>query len=326
MKEEIWVLDHSTIEFIVIFVQILLFLFISPLLQGFIKKTKALMQGRRGPSVIQPYKDLQKWLSKSEVVSTRTSWIFAFTPYVVFGATITAALLMPIIYPLISPGVESDFSWVLANGELLLLIYILALARFFLILAGLDAASAFGGMGSARELFVSALTEPVFLVSTIVFALSAESTNLFLINKAAINFSWDWYTSAHLIGIVSCFIVLLAETGRIPLDNPDTHLELTMIHEGIILEYSGRSLGLLHWSLWVKQMLLIFLLTNLFIPIGVFSGITDALLIIVKIFIAACLLAMTETLLCKIRLFRVPGLMGAAFCLAILAIAAHFMI
>src|SRR5215471_19465597 len=218
---------------IVVVGQIIVLLAVSPFIVGLIRKVKARLQLRRGASVFQPYMDIAKLFRKQPVVSSTTSWIFTVTPYILFASTLAAGLLVPVFVS----KTPLNFA-----GNIIALVYLLALGTFFLALAGLDAGSAFGGMGSSREAAVAALAEPTVVVAVFALALRAESIDLGRIVERFAGEPWLAANPAHLLALAALFIVMLAETGRLPVDNPATHLELTMIHEAMVLEYSGRYL------------------------------------------------------------------------------------
>ena len=293
----------------------------APLLVGVIRKTKALLQGRRGPSVFQPYRNLRKLLQKQMVISETTSWIFRFTPYVVIATMLLAALIVPIL----STARSMQFP-----GNIVLLMYLFLLGTFFLALAGLDAGSSFGGMGSSREMALAALAEPTVMIAIFAIALRAGSTGLNEIIRASIIDPLLMLNPGHLLAFFSFFIVALAETGRLPVDNPGTHLELTMIHEAMILEYSGRYLALIEWAAAIKLFVFLTLLGNLFFPWGVALTITPATVVLamlaltIKLGVLAVSLAALETGLAKLRLFRVPELLSGSFMLALLAVVSFF--
>lgn len=275
----------------------------APLLAGIIKAAKAGMQNRRGPRVLQVYYDLFKLLQKDSVVSPTTSWIFALSPYVYFVGAFAAAALLP-------------------SGDLFTLLYLLAAGRFFLVLASLDAGSTFGGMGGSREMYISVLVEPVLLLTMLTVVVRAGSTGLAAMAGAAASTP---FSLPYIFAAIAFFIVLITETGRIPVDNPDTHLELTMIHEGMVLEYSGRWLGLIFWASAIKQLVFISLFVVLFLPWqpGGLSPLMMFLWIAGKVVITAVTLAVIETSTNKMRLFKVPGFMGVAAMLALLALIAQ---
>src|SRR6266700_330369 len=248
-----------------IFFQTALLLLLAPLLSGFIKNWKAKLQNRRGPRIWQPYFDVVKFLRKDMVISEHASWIFTVTPYVVFLTALSAGLMMPLI---------SQAAPLSLFGGALAFVGLMALGRFFLALGGLDPASAFGGMGSSREMTLSAIAEPAMMLSIFTVAITAGSTNLSQIVLASQGPGWKFLDPAHALAFTAMFIVLLAETGRIPVDNPATHLELTMIHEAMLLEYSGRYLALIEWGASIKQLVLMALLANIFFPVGLAADTT----------------------------------------------------
>ncbi|MDA8422988.1 MAG: respiratory chain complex I subunit 1 family protein [Nitrospiraceae bacterium] len=298
--------------------QFLIIILFSPLVNGLIKKLKASMQGRVGPGVFQPYYDLLRLLKKDMVVSTVTSWIFKATPYIVFAATVVAALIVPVVSTL------SSFS---ITGDVIALIYLFALARFFMALAGLDAGTGFGGEGSSREMTVAILVEPMMMLALFTAAISAGSTNLVRIATVqSVNFS-----PSHLLALSAFLVAIIAETGRVPVDNPDTHLELTMIHEGMILEYSGRYLALMEWGHFIKQMVLFTLAVDIFFPAGMVQasgGVTVAAaagIYALKMLGMAVLMALVESTRAKVRFFQLPSILGSAFVLAFLSLVTHIM-
>lgn len=283
-------------------------LLLAPLIAGIIKKTKARLQNRRGPNLFQVYFDVIKLLKKDSVVSTTASWIFNIAPYIYFASAVAAAALVPI---LIMEG--SGF------GDIFTLIYLLALGRFFLVLASLDGGSAFGGMGGAREMFIAILVEPALLLAMLTVAFKAQTTNLAVMTNQAAN---SPLSLAYVFAAIAFFIVLIAETGRIPVDNPDTHLELTMIHEGMILEYSGRKLALIFLAAAVKQLIMILLFILLFLP-GKIFGSAIFLGIVCKVLLVAIGIGIAETSTNKLRLFKVPNFLAVSCLLSLLALVAQ---
>jgi formate hydrogenlyase subunit 4 len=291
---------------------------VSPFLVGLIRKVKARLQLRRGASVFQPYADLAKLFRKQPVVSTTTSWIFTATPYIVFASTLAAGLLLP-IFVSITP---LDFA-----GNIIAVVYLLALGTFFLMLAGLDAGSAFGGMGSSREAIVASLTEPAMILSIFAIALTKGSTNLStIVHKTALLEGIATDPSPYLMALAALFIVALAETGRVPVDNPATHLELTMIHEAMVLEYSGRYLALIEWAAGLKLAVFLSLIANVFAPWGIATTLAPTAMVIgllaylLKVSGLAVLIGILESMFAKLRLFRVTDLLGVAFILALLGL------
>ena len=298
--------------------QLVILLGFAPLIVGMIRKVKARLQCRRGASVLQPYADLSKLFQKQPVVSSTTSWIFTATPYIVFASTLAAGLLVPVFVS------QNPLNFA---GNIIALVYLLALGTFFLILAGLDAGSAFGGMGSSREAIVATLTEPAMILSIFAIALTAGSTNLStIVHKTALIEGIITAPPPHLMALAAFFIVALTETGRVPVDNPATHLELTMIHEAMILEYSGRYLALLEWAAGVKLLIFLSVIANVFAPWGIATSVTPTSIALglavylVKVSGLAVVIGVIESMFAKLRLFRVPELLGAAFILSLLAL------
>ncbi len=312
MERTVW------LSIVLTLAQVLLLIAISPGVVGLIRKIKARFQCRRGPTLSQPYADLSKLMRKRPVVSTTTSWIFTATPYVVFGSTLTAGLLVPMF----ASQVPLNFA-----GNIIALVYLFAIGAFFLMLAGLDAGSAFGGMGSSREAIIASLTEPAAMMAVFAIALTAGSTNLsVIVHKTALLDGIVADPSPHLLALAALFIVTLAETGRVPVDNPATHLELTMIHEAMLLEYSGRHLALLEWAAAIKLTVFLALLANVFAPWGIATTLTGTALALglaafgAKVALLAAIIGTLECMFAKLRLFRLTDLLGAAFILALLGL------
>lgn len=296
---------------------------LAPLLTGVMRKVKARTQKRVGASVIQPYYDLFKLMKKDEVVSDQSSWIFRTAPWIIITATITAALFVPAFLP------SSPFGTV---GDILVVLGLFGLARFFMMLAGLDVASAFGGLGTSREMMISSLAEPAIFLSIFVVSLTLGGTNPTSLVGAAAQSAGIVMAPSMLFACIAFFIVILAETGRLPFDNPATHLELTMVHEAMVLEYSGKSLAMIQWSQSIKQMILIALLVNLFVPIGMPAGqgsggsfALGALSFAVKAVLFAMLVAFVETRVAKWRFFRVPDLLAMAIASSMIGVIFHYL-
>lgn len=304
-------------------VQIIFLIAISPLIQGVIKKTKALLQGRHGPSIWQPYYDLRKYMSKNEVVSVHASWLFLATPYIVF-VTITAVVAM---IPVFITHTILSFT-----GQLVLVVYLFGLARFFTALSGMDTGSAFGAMGSSRDMFVSVLAEPVLFVTLLAVALPMQTMNVMLLTNRVLASHTIFLSPAFFFVVLSFFLLVVTETGRIPVDNPDTHLELTMIHEGMLLEYSGRRLGLMMLSAWMKQALMFTMLIDFCLPWGIVKDwdgwmiILSLTLLCLKLMILAVVVSFVEMSYAKIRFFRIPRLLSAAFALSMIAIVTEYLL
>ena len=301
--------------------QIVVIVGLSPLVKGFINKMEARLQCRRGASLFQPYYNLVKLLQKDAVVSETASWIFRATPYVVFISILLIALLVPVL----SSQVPLNFI-----GDIILIIYLFALGRFFLALSSLDTGSAFGGMGGSREMAISSMAEPAMMLSIFTVSLTVGSTNLSNITGTLLNYKS--LNPSLLLAFAAFVIVIIAETGRIPVDNPFTHLELTMIHEGMILEFSGRYLALIEWASSMKLLLLLTILVNTFFPWGITTGFSFPGLIIsfalylVKIGFFALAIVILESSLAKVRLFRIPNLLGTSFILSLLAIISFYVV
>lgn len=294
----------------------------APLVQGVIKTSKARLQGRQGPPILQPYFDLAKYVRKDEVVSRDASWLFLATPYIVFAAMITATALVPAIF---------ERSALAFSGDLLLVVYLFVMARFFTALAAIDTGSTFGAMGSSRDMFVSALAEPVFFVTALAVTMPVGMPSLSLIAARAQGTSF-FLSPAYFLVFLAMVILILAETGRLPVDNQDTHLELTMIHEGMLLEYSGKRLGLMLWSSWIKQLMWYTLLIDFCLPWGISAGTGGFLTAAVgvgafalKLLVIAMTVAVIEMSYAKIRLFRLPRLLSAALVLSVVALMTEYL-
>jgi formate hydrogenlyase subunit 4 len=302
--------------------QLMLLLMVAPLVSGLIRTLKARLQVRRGPGTLQPYRDLYKLFRKGMVLPNTASWIFTATPYVVFSATAIAGLMIPMISAKAPLGLF---------GGVLAVVYLLGLGRFFLALAGLDTGSGFGGLGSSREMTIAALAEPAMMLAVFTVAIGANSTSLSEIAKVATSTTWHFLAPAQMLAFAALFIVLIAETGRIPVDNPATHLELTMIHEAMILEYSGPYLGLIEWGASIKQLLLMTLLINAFLPFGLHSAwslgglLVSLAYLLLKLLVLAVAIVLVETTNAKMRFFRVPDLLAMAFTLAALGLVSTFL-
>jgi formate hydrogenlyase subunit 4 len=308
---------------LVSFGEVVLALLLAPGLAGLIRWMKARLQNRRGTPFWQPYRDLRKLFGKEVVVSSNASWLFRAAPFVIFSSAVAAVALVPV---LAAPVIFDTM------GDLIVLVYLLLLGTFSLALAGLDPGSAFGGMGASREVTVAALAEPTVALAVFALALSAGSTNLGQIVAATLTDPARAVSPGHLLAFAALFIVTLAETGRLPVDNPATHLELTMIHEAMVLEYSGRYLALVEWAASIKLLIFFALLGNLFVPWGVARALTPESLLValgsflLKLLVLAATVAVFETRVAKLRLFRVPELLSISFVLALLAVSSSFLL
>ena len=302
--------------------QLFLLLALAPLVTGVIRTLKVRLQTRCGPGIFQPYRDFFKLFRKGMVIPETASWIFEATPWVVFFSTLLAGLMIPMV--------AADAPLGLFGGALAV-IYLLGLGRFFLALSGLDTGSSFGGLGSSREMTISALAEPAMMLAIFTVAIGAGSTGLTQIAGAAIGQTWRFLAPAQMFAFAALAMVLIAETGRIPVDNPATHLELTMIHEAMILEYSGPYLALVEWTASIKQLVLMTLLINCFWPIGLqptwfgFGALIGIGWLLAKLLLLSCAIVLLETVNAKMRLFRVPELLAVAFTLGSLALVSTFL-
>jgi formate hydrogenlyase subunit 4 len=316
-------LEERFVTIAIWIVQLAAVLALPPLVNGIVRKTKARLQNRMGPPLSQSYSDLFKLFRKEALVSANASWVFLVTPYVVFSTTLLVAILMPMFSPHPPLGWMSDF---------ILLVYLLGLGRFFIALSALDTASSFGGLGSSREMTIASLVEPAMILSIFATAASAGTMNLNTIASSISPSITSLLNPSQILAFAGLFIVTLAETGRIPVDNPATHLELTMIHEAMILEYSGRHLALIEWASQIKLLIFFSLLGNLFIPTGITDSVTvvDFLagiaIYLVKVSGLAVVVALVESTNAKLRLFRVPDLLMVAFTLSLLSLVLRFLI
>ncbi len=296
--------------------EMLLVLLLAPLLTGFVRKVKARLLRRQGPPLLQPYLDLIRLMRKDVVLAQSASWLFRVIPYIVFAGTWVAASLVPTF----RSGLL--FSW---SADLIAIIALIGSARFFLALAGLDVGTSFGGIGSSREVMIASLAEPAMLMIVFTLALVAGSTQLS--TMAAYMGSSEVGLRVSLgLALLALIMVAIAENARIPIDNPATHLELTMVHEAMVLEYSGRHLALIDLSSELKLLLYISLLGCLFTPWGIAGPGSSALAIafaaityMAKLAVGGFLLAVFETAIAKMRVFRVPAFLGAALMLGLLA-------
>ncbi len=294
---------------------------LAPAVVGYVRLAKARLQGRRGADMLQPYRELRKTFGKGMVIADTASWIFHVAPFAIVGATIAAASLVPVV----SVTQPAD-----QLGDLFVLTALLMLGTFFLALGGLDPGTAFGGMGSSREMTVAALTEPTLAVAILALALTTGSTSLGVIAGSVLKMPAYAIGPGHALAFAAFLIAMIAETGRLPVDNPATHLELTMIHEAMILEYSGPYLAWIEWAAAFRLTLLLTLAANLFVPWGMAATLAPAAIVIglvaivIKLGVLGLLLAVLETRVAKLRLFRVPELLALSFTLALLAATSSF--
>ncbi len=296
-------------------IQMAVVLLLAPLLTGLVRKVKARLLRRQGASVLQPYRDLIRLLRKEVVLADNASWLFRATPYLVFAATWVAAALVPTF----ATGLY--FTW---SADLIAITALVGSARFFLALAGMDVGTSFGGIGSSREMMIASLAEPAMLLIVFSLALIAGSTQLATV--AAVMASPDVGLRVSLgMALVALIMVAIAENARIPVDNPATHLELTMVHEAMVLEYSGRHLAMIEFAGCLKLLLYVSLIGCVFIPWGLAAPGSDVgahllafLSYVAKLGAGGVLLALFETATAKMRVFRVPAFLGAALMLGLL--------
>ncbi len=297
-------------------VQVLTVVAVSPLLVGLMRQVRARLEGRAGAGVLQPWRDLRKLFRRQPVTPVGTGWAFRIAPLVL----VATSLVVAAVVPLLSTASPLDRA-----ADLFAVVGLLALGTVTLALAALDTGTAFGGMGASRELTVLALVEPTILVS--VFALSARvgSTNLASIVTATLHDPLRVVSPASLLAAVALVVVTVAETGRLPVDNPSTHLELTMIHEAMVLEYAGADLALIELAAAMRLTVLLGLLSALFAPWGIGAALPLALVaLLAKLAVLGAALAAAEVFLAKLRLFRVPELLAGSFVLALLAVTTSF--
>lgn len=282
-------------------VQALILLCFAPLIAGIINKVKAFLQKRQGASIVQEYFDLHKWWQKPTILTPHTSIIFLLAPVAYFVTSFLAASMVP-----------GFLAGQVSISDAFVFVYILALGRFFMALSSMDAATAFGGMSGSREIYISVLVEPAVMLAILINSMRYHSTTL---SGMVIDYDGAYFTVSAALACVAFFLVILAENSRLPVDNPDTHLELTMIHEGMTLEYSGPLLTLIHLGSMLKIMVFLTLFGALYLPLAVPLA--------VKILFGAVLIGVVEILNNKMRLFKVRIYLGAAVVLLLLAIIAE---
>lgn len=302
--------------------QTLLFIGAAPLLAGWLKCVKCRLQNRKAPPLLQPYRNLYKLYRKHPVLPQPASWMFRAAPYLVFAAAVLAAIIVPLVAVNLPTAQIAD---------VIVLVGFFALGRSFLVLAGMDIGTAFGGMGASREMTISSLAEPAMLMAVFTLAMSAHTTNL----SQAMNYVLDTglvLRPSFVFALSALMLVAIAECGRIPVDNPATHLELTMIHEAMILEYSGRWLALIEWASQIKLMLYGVLIANMFFPWGIAQAFTlhalstGLAMIVLKLALLAVLLALSEALFAKMRIFRVSEYLSFAYLLSVLGMLSHIIL
>ncbi|HEX2940487.1 MAG TPA: NADH-quinone oxidoreductase subunit H, partial [Rhodopila sp.] len=298
-------------------VQMTMILVLAPLLTGLVRKVKARLQRRRGADIVQPYRELRRLLAKEAVLAENASWLFRVAPYFIFATTWVAAALVPTF------AANLMFSW---SGDLIAIIALLGTARFALALAGMDVGTGFGGIGASREVMIASIAEPAMLMIVFCVALIAGSTQLSTIAEFMLSGQAGLRVSLAL-ALFALLIVALAENGRVPVDNPATHLELTMVHEAMVLEYSGRHLAMIELAAALKVTLYIALIVCVFVPVGMAqdsSGVAWDLLggaaWLAKMAAGGVALGVAEMSVAKMRVFRVPNFLGAALMLGLLGV------
>jgi len=309
------------LDLLVQFCEMLVVLAFAPLLAGYVRTVKARLVGRRGPPLVQPYRDLLRLLRKDVVLAHSASWLFRAAPYVIFAATWVAAALVPTF----ATGLLFNYA-----ADMIAIVALLGTARFMLALAGLDVGTSFGGIGSSREMMIASLAEPAMVMVVFTLSLLAGSTQLSFI-AAFMQGPGVGLRVSLAMALVALIMVAIAENARIPIDNPATHLELTMVHEAMILEYSGRHLALIELASFVKLLLYVSIIACVFAPWGIaVSGQGPAAYLIglaaylAKLAATGFLLAVFETAIAKMRVFRYSDFLGAALMLGVLATLLRF--
>ena len=304
------------LELLVQLGQMLIVLALAPLLTGYVRKLKAHLLRRQGPPLLQPYRDLLRLVRKDALVAFSASWVFRVAPYLVFGTTWVAAALVPTF----ATGLIFSYA-----ADMIAIVALLGSARFMLALAGLDVGTSFGGIGSSREMMIASLAEPAMLMAVFTLSLLAGSTQLSSI-AASLQSPEIGLRISLALALIALVMVAIAENARIPIDNPATHLELTMVHEAMILEYSGRHLALIEAASYLKLLLYLSIVACVFFPWGIaVSGqgfgayLIAAGLYVLKLAGGGLALAVFETAIAKMRVFRVPDFLGAALMLGFLA-------
>jgi len=304
-------------------VQVLVMVAVSPLLVGLMRQTRACLEGRVGAGLVQPWRDLRKWMSKETLSALGTGWTSAAGPVIVVVSGLLICVLVPLVGAVPFPSVPDDLFVVVA---------VLLLGTVATDLVGLDAGTAFGGMGSSRQMTIAALVEPTVLVAVYALSIPVGSSALSRIVRARVEDPSSVASPVSLLALVALAIAVIAETGRLPVDNPTTHLELTMVHEAMVLESSGRDLGWLELGSWLRLGALLGLLGSLLIPWGIATEVTVGSLavgvaaLVVKLTLLGGALAAAEVFVAKLRLFRVPELLAGSFALAFLAVTASYLL
>jgi formate hydrogenlyase subunit 4 len=293
-----------------ILIHCVLIICMPPLLLGVINRTKATFAGRTGASLLQPYYDLFRLLRKGSVFSRTTTWVFRAGPIVTLAATLAASLLIPL---------GNHLPPLSFNGDMILFVYLLALGRFFTAAAALDTGSSFEGMGAAREVTFSCLAEPVICIALLVLSRLSGSLSLAGILTSSSTTLWMHSGAALVLLVAGLFFVLLSENSRIPFDDPNTHLELTMIHEVMVLDHSGPAFGMILYGAALKLFILGALFLHVLLPLRVASPLLDYLIFVISMILLAVIIGVVESSMARYRLVRVPQMLLAACVLSAFA-------
>lgn len=321
MTDVTWTTTALTL--VVLLAQVVVMVALAPLVAGLTRQTRARIEGRAGPGVLQPWRDVRKLLAKRPIRAAGTSWVTVAGPVVLLVSSLLLAALVPLVAAVSLPLVPDD---------LFVVVSVLLLGTVALALLGLDSGSAFGGMGSSRHMTIAALVEPTVLVAVYALSIPVGSSTLSLIVTERRDDPASIASPAGVLAVVALVVVVLAETGRLPVDNPATHLELTMVHEAMVLETSGRDLAWVEVGSWLRLAVLLGLVGNLVLPWGVATEVSVPAVLLgvvaigAKVAVAAALLGAAEVGLAKLRLFRVPELLAGSFVLAFLAVTASYLV
>ena len=305
--------------------QSLVVLLLAPLYVGVLARAEAVVGSKRGPGVLQPYRDLAKLLRKGSAVSDQASWVFRGAPFVAFACYLTVSAIVPVIT---NDPLPLAFLADLIGGA-----FVLALAGFVTSLAGLDTASPEGGLGASRASWIGSMAEPALILVFFTVGVVSASDNPYLMNHAIAGSPYALVLPTHVLGLVAFFMIVLVENGRIPIDNPAGSIEISMIEEGRVLEYSGRGYALMKWGSWMKLFLLSTILMNVFVipwGLGTSSDLVSALAAIPvlagKLALAGAAIVVIDTSFAKLRFFRIAEFLGAAFLLALVGVATSYVI
>ena len=312
-------------DYVVQLLQSLVVLFLAPLYSGAIARAEAVVQSKRGPSVLQPYRDLAKLLRKGSAISQEASWIFRGAPFVAFACYLTVSVIVP---------VSTDEPLPLAFlADLIGGAFVLGLASFAISLAALDTASPLGGLGASRTTWIGSFAEPALILVFFTVGVLSASDNPYLMNHAIAHSPYALVLPTHILGAVAFFMIVLAENGRIPIDNPAGTIEISMIEESRVLEYSGREYALVKWGSWMKVFLMSAILMNVFVipwGLGGASDLPSALLGILalagKLVVCGTAIVIVDSSFAKLRFFRIAEFLGAAFLLPLVGVATSFVI